>query len=299
VADGASRTEPAAPEPSGAAASPPRRSLGVALAISGLLLLSLESPGFRLSGAGAWESCFGFGLFSALSMFTWVRLRTGLPLWEVARRNGPTIYLSGLLQAACTLLFIVALTLTSVAHTVVIFATTPAVAALAASWLIRERTSLRTWLGIAGCIGGIAIVFSGSLGGGGIAGDLCALGAVIAYAFNLVLWRRHPEYSREAIMGLSGVALALIAFPLCDPLELEARAWAYLAVLGLFTGPSARVLVATSTRHLPVSQVSLLSPIETLAAAALAWWLLGEAPLPTALMGGAIVIASLVFGLSD
>jgi drug/metabolite transporter (DMT)-like permease len=39
--------------------------------------------------------------------------------------------------------------------------------------------------------------------------------------------------------------------------------------------------------------------VETLAATAMAWWWLGEAPLPSALIGGAVVLLALIFGLSE
>ncbi|MEY4547149.1 MAG: hypothetical protein RL685_3344 [Pseudomonadota bacterium] len=279
----------------------PRRdkSRGLLLGTGGLLLLALESPGIRLARTGAWEANLGFGLFSALSMACWVRWRTGTSLWAVARRGGRRMYGCALLQAVCTTLFIVALHFTSVANTVVIFATTPAFAAVLAHWALGETTSLRTWLGIAGAIGGIAIVFAGSLGSGGSFGDVCAFGAVAAYAGNLTLMRRFPELNREAIIGLSGLLLALTSIWFVRAGHLELQGLLILAVLGLLTGPFGRVFVAAATRYLPVAQVSLLSPVETLAATGLAWWWLGEAPLPSALIGGAVVILGLILGLSD
>lgn len=283
---------------SGVGPSSPR-ARGLLLGTGGLLLLALESPGIRLAGTGAWESNLGFGVFSALSMAAWVRWKTGKPLWTVASAAGWHLPFCALLQAVCTSLFIVALHFTSVANTVVIFTTTPAFAAVMAHWALGERTSLRTWLGIAGAIGGIAIVFAGSFGRGGLVGDLCAFGAVAAYAANLTLMRRFPQLNREAIIGLSGVLIALMSVWFARAVEFDLRAVLILGVLGLFTGPFGRVFVAAATRYLPVAHVSLLSPVETLAATGMAWWLLGEAPLPSALIGGAVVLVALIFGLSE
>ncbi len=276
-----------------------RRARGLLLGTGGLLLLALESPGIRLAGSGAWESNFGFGLFSALSMAAWVRWKTGKPLWAVARAGGGRLWLCALLQAVCTSLFIAALHFTSVANTVVIFTTTPAFAAVLAHWALGERTSLRTWLGILGALGGIAIVFAGSFGRGGLLGDVFAFGAVAAYAGNLTLMRRFPSLSREAIIGLSGLLIALTSVGFVRGFAFELRAVLILSVLGLVTGPFGRVFVAAATRHLPVAQVSLLSPVETLAATGMAWWWLGEAPLPSALLGGAVVLLALILGLSE
>jgi drug/metabolite transporter (DMT)-like permease len=276
-----------------------QRGKGLLLGTGGLLLLALESPGIRLAGTGPWESNLGFGLFSALSMACWVRWKTGKPLWVVAHAGGTRTYFCALLQAVCTSLFIAALHFTSVANTVVIFTTTPAFAAVLAHWALGERTSLRTWLGIAGAIGGIGIVFAGSFGHGGVLGDLCAFGAVAAYAGNLTLMRRYPELNREAIIGLSGLLIALVSLGFVRSFAFDAQAVLILAGLGLVIGPCGRVFIAAATRYLPVAQVSLLSPVETLAATAMAWWWLGEAPLPSALLGGAVVLLALIFGLSE
>ena len=108
----------------------------------------------------------------------------------VARSHGLPILVSGLLQTASTAFFILAVNLTAVANVMVIFAAGPVVATVIAALAIRERTGTRTWIGIAGSIIGILIVFSGSLGEGRIAGDLFALAAIVAFGANLTLWRR-------------------------------------------------------------------------------------------------------------
>ena len=181
---------------------PRRRAIGVALAVGGLLLMSLESPGLKLTRLGSWDNTLFLGAFSAMSMFASVRIRTGEHLVTAARRQSWWLYVSSVIQAATTLFFVLALHHTTVANTMVIFATTPAIGALIAMLAIRERTPLRTWLGIAGAIAGISIVMSGSFGGGRLLGDLFALIAMVGYAANLTIWRRFRDMPREVVIGL-------------------------------------------------------------------------------------------------
>jgi drug/metabolite transporter (DMT)-like permease len=274
-----------------------QRRLGVLLGTGGLLLMSLESPGLRLTRTGSWNNAFWLGLFGAASMLVWVRMATGASPVAAARGHVPATLLSGLLQTLSTLFFVFAIHHTSIANTQVIFATTPAIAALAALIAIRERTSPRTWLGIAGSMIGLSIVISGSFAHGRIVGDLCALIAVCSYAANLTLWRRHPALNRQVAVGLGGLGMALCALVPSDTASIDARALAILAGLGLVSAPLGRVFVASATRYLPVAQVSLLTPVETIAATTWAWLLLGEAPTITGLVGGVIVIGSLIVGL--
>lgn len=260
--------------------------------------MSLESPGLKLTRLGSWDNTLFLGAFSAISMFASVRIRTGEHLVTAARRQSRWLYVSSVIQAATTLFFVLALHHTTVANTMVIFATTPAIGALIAMLAIRERTPIRTWLGIAGAIAGIAIVMSGSFGGGRWIGDLFALIAMVGYAANLTIWRRFRDMPREMVIGLGALGMALVALPLASFQGLDARAMAILATLGLLTAPVARVMLASSTRYLPVSHVGLLTPVETVAATTLAFVLLNEVPPVTLFAGGALVLVSLLVGVS-
>jgi drug/metabolite transporter (DMT)-like permease len=259
--------------------------------------MSLESPGLRLSGASAWDNAFWLGLFSSLSMLGWLSISSRSSPLAAAQGHCRAVLLSAGLQAASTACFIEAIHLTSVANAQVIFATTPAIAALLALVLLRERTPSRTWLGIAGSIAGILTVMLGSLGQGNLSGDLCALASIISYSLNLTLWRRHPRLNRQLAIGSGGLIMALCALVPGDPLSIGARALLILAALGFVSAPLGRVFVASATRHLPVAQVGLLSPVETVAATTWAWLILDEAPRLPALVGAAIVIVSLVIGM--
>lgn len=280
-------------------ASAPRPRLGVALTVAGLLLMSVESPALRFTHTTPWNNAFWLGLFSAVSMFVWVRIKSGgSPLAPLRGQAGPTL-LSGLLQTSSTLFFVLAIHDTTIANTQVIFATTPAIAALAGLLLLHEAVALRTWLGIAGSLLGIVLVFSGSFGSGRVFGDVCALIAVSSYSANLTLWRKYPGVDRQLAVGFGGLGMALCALVPGDPPSIGVVGLLILAGLGLLTAPLGRVFVANATRHLPVAQVSLLTPVEMIAATTWAWLFLAEAPPTTALIGAAIVIVSLIVGVKS
>jgi drug/metabolite transporter (DMT)-like permease len=277
---------------------PSRRALGIVLATAGLLLMSLESAGLRLTGLDSFNNTLFLGAFSAISMFIVVRLQTGKSLLSAARSHAPWSYVSAAIQTATTIFFVLALHHTTVANTMVIFAATPALAALIAMFAIREQTSGRTWLGIFGAVIGMVIVVWGSFGGGRVLGDVFALIAVTGYAANLTIWRRFREMNREAVIGLGALGMAAVASVAADLGSVSLRALLILGFLGLLTAPLARTLLAISTRYLPVSKVGLLTPVETISATTLAFFLLHETPPLTALFGGVLVVASLFVGLS-
>ncbi len=270
--------------------------LGMVLAAGGMLLVSLDSLGFRLTEASAWDIAFWFGVFTTVAVSTLLRIRTGRNVIDAVREERLPLVVSGLLQAASTTFFIIALELTTVSNTVVIIAAAPVVAALIARVAIGERTTLRVWWAIAVSIAGILIVVSGSLGAGRIEGDLFAVAAIVSFAANLTLWRKYPSVDRMAMIALAGIVMMLVAFVPAAPLGVDTRALLILAFLGGVAGPAGRIAVAVSTRYLPTAQVSLFVPLETVAATAWAWLFLGEAPPASTLAGGVVVLSAIAYG---
>lgn len=270
--------------------------IGVLLATGGILLISLDSLWIRLSGVSSWDVAFWMGVFIFITLSVVVRLRTGISLPAVVRRDGAPIVFSGLLQTASTTFFVLAIGATTVSNTVAIVAAAPVAAALAARILIGEQTTSRVWWAIVGSVAGILIVVSGSLSDGGVSGDVYAMIAVLAFAGNVTLWRRHREISRLAVFALGGLFIALVSVVPADPLSVGWEALAILALMGVVTGPAGRVALASSTRHLPAAQVALFTPIETVAATIWAWLFLSESPPVATVAGGLIVIAAVVYG---
>ncbi len=270
--------------------------LGLILAGGGFLLISLDSLGIRLADTSSWNATFWLGAFTFLAMLVLVPIRTGKSLARVARVGGWPLLGSALLQALSITFFVLALSLTTVANTVAIIAAAPVMAALISLVAIREKTGLRTWIGILASMAGILVIVSGSLGEGRLAGDLSAVAAITAFASNLTLLRRYRELNRLAIIGVGGLLLALVAFAPATPFDVRLRSVIVLAVIGAVTGAAGRIGVITSTRHLPPAQVSLFAPIETVAATTWAWVFLSEVPPRLTVLGGSIVVMSVVYG---
>lgn len=272
------------------------RATGVLLALGGVLLISLDSLWIRLSEAGSWDVAFWVGLFTFVGISIVVPLRTGESIIAIVRRDRAPLLASSLLNTVSVTMFIIAIGLTTVANTVAIIAAAPIAAAVVARLIIGERPSSRTWWAIAGSVVGVLVIVSGSIGAGSVSGDAAAVIAVLAFAGNVTLWRRHRAISRLGVIGIGGLFTAVVTFVPANPFEVDGRALAILAIMGLATGPVGRVSLASSTRYLPAAQVGLFTPVETVAATAWAWLFLQEAPPTPTVVGGIVVIVSVLYG---
>jgi drug/metabolite transporter (DMT)-like permease len=287
---------PAVPDDAG----PDRRWLGVALAAGGTLVLSTESVVLRAVASGDAAPGRGtivclVGLLTALTATGISVLRHGLtPSARSWRRGGAPLWWAGALQGASTVSFVVAISLTSVADVVVVLAAAPLATALVALVWLGERPSRPVWVGIVVSTVGVAVVASGTLSGGAIAGVLAALGAIAAFACSVAVLRGHRGLDRTLVVAVAGASMSVAAAPFARPGELDVRALYLLVLLGVVIGPCARWMLSSAPRHLPAAQVGLFVPIETVAATLWAYLAFDEVPASTTWLGATLVLGGVV-----
>ncbi len=206
------------------------RPLGLLLAATGMFLVSTDSLFIRIADLDGWTIAFFASLWSTPVMWTIAARSLGRDLPGRFREFRTPLLASGFLGACSTTAFITAVTKTDVANVVAIIAAAPIFAAVFARIALGERTSPRTWLGIAGAVAGILVIVGGSLGGGGIGGDLLAVLAISIFGVNLTIWRRHPELPRTVLVALTATRYAPPAeVSLFTPIETVCgTAWAWI-----------------------------------------------------------------------
>ncbi len=265
---------------------------GIAIAASGTLIVSFDAVLVRLADTTEWNVVFWRGLLIFLSLLVYqvVRgMRPGLPA-----SRGATIAMIAvtLIFGVNTALFVISVSNTLAANTVVILSAAPFFAALF-SWLfLSERIRGRTWAAIAVSVAGVLVVFGGSLGGGTAYGDLCAVAMALLMGASLTILRRYPAIDRMAVVCASGLVASLIAWPLAQPLSLDASSYAVLGIMGLVQMPAAMVLIATATRYLPSPEVALFLLIESVMGPIWVWMAVGEEPPPLTFVGGAAILGA-------
>lgn len=267
---------------------------GTLLAATGVTVLSVDALLIRLAAAPAPEVAFWRGLLIALSLTLVFRVRRRRWTWTALMQGGwaaaALMFGFGLMQ----LCFVGAISNTRVANAVVILTAAPLFAAVFSGFFLREWVPLRTWLAIGVALTGIVVVFGGSVGLGHWLGDLIALGGAVVIGANYTILRRTPNLSRLAAVAGGGMVCALLVAPFAAPLDLGARSMAVLGLMGLVQMPLALVLMTEATRYLPAAEASLFFIVEAILGTFWVWLILSEQPPPLTLVGGTVVIATLV-----
>jgi drug/metabolite transporter (DMT)-like permease len=211
------------------------------------------------------------------------------------------LVLLGVLQGAHWLLFFEAVELGSVAVAVLTFYAAPLVIALAAPYLLHERSSPVVLIAtLAGAVGIVAIAVDSADGGeGGSAWGVAAgLGSAATYAGLVLLAKRLLTAATppltvafwDCLVGTVAVSPVLL---LADRvLPSGTGEWAVALALGVvFTGVSTLVY-ALLLRHVTAQAAGVLTFLEPVAGVLLAWAILEQRPGTATLVGGALVLAA-------
>ncbi len=271
----------------------PARHHGLALAVTGVFILSFDALLIRLANEGGLDVSFWRGAFIFISTGTICWFRRRHISWPDTQRLWLIALVTSVLYGANSILFVVSVTHTHVANTVVILASAPLFAA-AISWLLfREKTPRRTLISILCAIIGVLVVFSSSIGQPGQLGDLLALILALGMAAMLTLLNRAPGLPRLPLVAFSGLIAAMISLPFTSPLELNPDSYGWLALMGLVQIPLASLLIFSATRHLPSPEVSLVLLIETVLGPIWVWWVLNEQLPSRTLLGGSLILGAI------
>ena len=242
-----------------------------------------------------WKITFWRSFFMTAFMLVVLAFQHGGQLPQRIRAMGWPGMVSGTLFAGMMISFILALSLTTVANTLVVGSISPFVAALCGYLFLGEKVAPRTWLAMIAAIGGIVVMFFDALQGGGWAGNLIALCIPIGFGANVVILRKHrASIDMIPAVLLAGIFSTLIALPFALPLPVSAADLGLISVMGVLQLAIGLLLMMAAVPYLASAEIGLLSILEIVFGSLSVWIFIGERPSDTALIGGGMVLAALV-----
>ncbi len=257
-------------------------------ATAGILVRNMEVT-------DGWKIAFWRSSFMTAFMLVVLAFQHGGHLPRRIRAMGWPGVVSGLLFAGMMISFILALSLTTVANTLVVGSISPFVAALCGYLFLGEKVAPRTWLAMVAAIGGIVVMFFDALAGGGWMGNLIALCIPVGFGANIVILRKnHAAVDMMPSVLLAGIFSMLIALPFALPLPVSMVDLGLLSVMGVVQLATGLLLMLAAVRYLASAEIGLLSILEIVFGTLSVWLVIGERPSQLALIGGGMVVAALV-----
>jgi drug/metabolite transporter (DMT)-like permease len=267
---------------------------GLLITLAGVLFVVPDSLFVRLIGADAFVIAFWRGAISGgLILLGLLVLQGRRPIRAILGTGWPGLFYM-VSVGVSGILFIVAVSLTSVANVVLIIASMPVFAALYSWLLLGELISRRmVWTMVVVALGLAVIAYgSGKTSNAHWSGDLVALSVSALFAAGLTTARKLKHVSMVPGVALGYLLASLILLPFIAPFAVPDAQWPLVALHGGLIVLSA-VGLALGPRYIPSAEVGLLILLESVLAPLLAWFVVGEHPGFYAFFGGTIVIGAL------
>ena len=265
------------------------------LVLGAAILWSTGGLFIKATHLSALELSFGRSLLAAVTLVIVTR-REGFGLNRISA-------LTSVLYAALLLLFVLATKLTTAANAIFLQYTAPVYILILEPIFYHEKFRLRDLITVAACVGGMSLFFVGKLRPQDVSGNLLALASGVCFALFFLLLRHSKAH--KVNRASSAIYGNLIVILICAPAFLAAMRrgisppdLARVAYLGVVQIGFAYLLftlaMARGVRSLDAGIIGYVEPVLN---PIWVFLFIGERPSGWAIIGGAIIIASVIVHL--
>ena len=262
------------------------------LVLGAAILWSTGGLFIKATSLSAFQLSFGRSLLAAITIAIVTR-REGFGLNRVSA-------ITSILYAALLILFVLATKLTTAANAIFLQYTAPVYVLILEPLFYKERFRRRDLITVAACVGGMTLFFVGKLRPQDVNGNLLALASGVCFALFFLLLR-HSK-ARNVNRASSAIYGNLIVVLICAPAffgaarrGIGAADLARISYLGIIQIGFAYLLFTLAmARGLRSLDASIVGYIEPVLNPIWVFLFIGERPSGWAIIGGAIIIASVV-----
>jgi len=268
---------------------------GLIMTFSAVLILSPDALLVRLITCDVWTLLFWRCLLTSSVQALFLAFTYRGQFIHSFRNIGKTGLLSAAIVGTGSLMFVNSLKHTAAANTLIILAATPLISSLMSWIFLREKIAHRTWAAISVCLGGILLIFFGSLRHGLLIGDFLALGATFMWGCNLVVIRSGKAVNMIPANLLGNLVVVPIALLIgAQPGSVSSGNLAYLLLLGGVVLPISFTLITLGPRYLTAPEVSLILLVEPVLGPIWVWMAVGEVPQGSTIIAGVLIVGTLI-----
>ncbi len=248
-----------------------------------------------------WQYLFFRGSVIFLVLNIYLFLAEGQKFLNNYSRIGFSGLIGGISLGIANISFILSITTTTAAVTMMMLATQPFVAAILAYIFLKEKISKTTLIAITIAASGIIFMSLDSKGEGTLFGLINGLLSSLGFAgFTVSLrWKkRTPKFTTVAIAGIFCAAVAILVLLFYDDNILISLKNSSLSALHGFLVCTGLILFSMKSKYLPATDLTLLSLTEVLGGIFwvwLPWFGINEIPSVNTLIGGAVIIFAIIF----
>jgi len=261
------------------------------LSFGGLIVKSFE-------GANLWQILFWRQTFFAIIVAFYLLISYKKNFFKSFYNSGLAGLIAGFVLSIGFSAYVFAMYNTTVANTNFIITTETIFLAVFGYFFLKEKINLKTFISIILGMSGVLLIIGSSLSiqsSEQFIGNIVAFIMPISFAILVVIIRKYPNVDMVPAQFTAGILAAIIGYFIAGKLSISPHDLFLASMAGFFQIGLGFILITIGSQTTPSAVVGVLMLTEAVFGPLWAWLFINEIPPMSVLIGGGIIIFSILF----
>jgi drug/metabolite transporter (DMT)-like permease len=273
------------------------RFFGIFVVTLATALWSTAGVFMRLTHLDVWAVLGWRSLFAMLALFLIAFVNNRRNTLQLLLKPSRALLMAVPVATISMGAYVLALSLTTVANVMIVYATVPLIAAGIAFLTIGEKTTKQVLAVSAVAFAGVVFMVGGASGLTDIAGCAIALLMTVAMALQIIMARKNQVLDMAIVNAFAALVCTIIGLSLSHAGIPSSYELLVMAAFGISNTALAYFFVMIGARHIPSAEVGLIGMIDVILGPLWVWLLFAENPGQKTLIGGAVVLCAVGYYL--
>ena len=261
------------------------------LSFGGIIVKSFES-------ANLWQILFWRQTFFAIIVALYLLLSYKKNVFKSFYNSGLSGFIAGFVLSIGFAAYVFSMYNTTVANTNFIITTETIFLAVFGYFFLKEKINLITFISIVLGMSGVLLILGNSLSiqsNEQFIGNIVAFLAPISFAILVVIIRKYPNVDMVPAQFTAGILAAIIGYFIAGKLSISLHDLFLASLAGFFQIGFGFIFITIGSQTTPSAVVGVLMLTEAVFGPLWAWLFINEVPPISVLVGGSIIIFSILF----
>ena len=272
---------------------------GTILVFLGAVCLSFGGPIVKsFEGANLWQILFWRQFFFSIIVVLYLLFSYKKNFFRSFYNCGLSCFIGGLFLSVGFAAYVFSMYTTTVANTNFIITTETIFLALFGYFFLKEKINLITFISIILGMSGVLLIVGSSLSiqsSEQFIGNIVAFIMPISFAILVVIIRKYPNVDMVPAQFTAGILAAIIGYFIAGKLSISPHDLFLALMAGFFQIGFGFILITIGSQTTPSAVVGVLMLTEAVFGPLWAWLFINEIPPVSVLIGGGIIIFSILF----
>jgi drug/metabolite transporter (DMT)-like permease len=263
----------------------------VSLSFGGLIVKSFE-------GANLWQILFWRQTFFVIIVALYLLISYKKNFFKSFYNSGLSGFIGGIFLGIGFAAYVFSMYTTTVANTNFIITTETIFLAVFGYFFLKEKIDLITFIAIILGMSGVLLILGNSLSiqsSEQFIGNIVAFIMPISFAVLVVIIRKYPNVDMIPAQFIAGVFAAIIGYVIAEKVSISLHDLFLALLAGFFQIGFGFIFITIGSQTTPSAVVGVLMLTEAVFGPLWAWLFINEVPPVSVLVGGSIIIFSILF----